>query len=332
MTRTLVASLALVLLGLIASCAKHPIRPYVGEPKPEFRPSVDDSPEWSHDGRLIAFHRRFHSSYGPPGLYVIDAAGGTPRFLAAGDFWFPRYFRFSPDDRYIATVRDIQLLVVDLLTGQVTQPMYTRNGVIEPDWDPTGRMIVYSRYQSYPDDPLDSLGLCIFDTATGVDRPIYHQNAIQLGHYPVWSRDGATIAFVRYTGGDWRILSLKPDGSDLRVLIEAEPGGIVGNLRRYVRRDRGRDGLAFSWAIPSTVSPPGVTLFTGGPRFMNWDGSDVGTLPRSYSYDIAYSPDGSWGVGGGYDTADSNVVLFVFRSDDITRASYRQLTHYSPPN
>lgn len=332
MSKPLVVSLALVLVGLFAGCAKDPIRPYVGEPKPEFRPSVDDSPEWSHDGRLIAFHRRFYSSYGPPGLYVIDAAGGTPRFLAAGDFWFPRYFRFSPDDRFIACVRGIQLLVVDLLTGQATEPMYTHNGVTEPDWDPTGRLIVYSRYQAYPDDPLDSLGLCIFDTATGVDRPIYSQNAVQLGHYPVWSRDGAAIVFINATGGNFRIFSLKPDGSDLRVLIDASPDGTLNLLRRYVRRDRGRDGLAFSRTWPSAASPPGVTLREGGSFFMNWDGSDAGTLPRSYRYDVAYSPDGSWGVGGGYDTSDSNAVLFVFRSDDITRASYRQLTHYSPPN
>ena len=65
---------------------------------------------------------------------------------------------------------------------------------------------------------------------------------------------------------------------------------------------------------------------------MNWDGSGLGPLPANYSFSDAYSPDGSWGVGVRFDPADSNAVLFVFRSDDISRATYRQLTRYIPPN
>lgn len=331
MRRTLFVPLAVALLGM-AGCAKDPVRPYPGEPTPEFRPSVDDSPEWSHDGRLIAFHRRFPSSYGPPGLYVVDAAGGTPRFLAGGDFFFPTYFRFSPDDRFIACEGGFQLLVVDLLTGQTTQPMYTANGVRQPDWDPTGRMIVYSRILAFPDDPLDSLGLHIFDTATGTDRPIYYQNVAQWGSHPAWSKDGSDIAVVQYSGTEFRILLLKPDGSDLRVLIEAAPGGTLNLLRRYARRDWGLDGLAFSRSSPSGASQPGIAERIGGSVFMNWDGSELGPLPANYSYSDAYSPDGSLGVGPRFDPADSNAVLFVFRSDDITSASYRQLTRYIPPN
>lgn len=324
MRRTLFVPLAVVLVGMIAGCAKDPVRPYAGEPTPGFRPSVDDSPEWSHDGRLIAFHRRFPSSYGPPGLYVVDAAGGTPRFLAGGDFFFPTYFRFSPDDRFIACEGGFQLLVVDLLTGQTTQPMYTANGVRQPDWDPTGRMIVYSRFFAFPDDPLDSLGLHIFDTATGTDRPIYFQNSIQLGRYPAWTKDGADIAIVELVGGSdhSRISLVKADGSDLRVLIESPSGSYLNLLRRHVRRDRGLDGLAFSGNISSPA----------GYFFMDWEGSRLGRLPPNYSYSDAYSPDGSLGVGVRFDPADSNQVLFVFRSDDITGASYRQLTQYIPPN
>jgi hypothetical protein len=316
-------SLAIVFAAVTAGCARDPVRPYPGEPTPGFRPSVDDSPEWSHDGRLIAFHRRFYSSYGPPGAYVIEASGGTPRFLVAGDFAYPTSFRFSPDSRYIACEGGFQLLIVDLLTGDVAQPMYTANGVSHPDWDPTGRLIAYRRLMSFPDDPPDSIGLHIFDTAAGTDRPIPFMGSIRLGDYPLWSKDGRDIAAIEYVNGDhFRLSLLGTDGSNLRVLVETQPGDYLNLLRKYVYTGRGQDGLAMSTG----------TIGVGGRYvFMNWDGTGQAPLPTSYNPTDAYSPDGSWGVGVRFDPSDSNYVLFVFRSDDITGTSYRQLTRYMPP-
>src|SRR5439155_8980783 len=139
-----------LLVALVAGCAKDPIRPYPGEPTPPMVPDIDVSPEWSHDGHWIAYRRRFLSTDGPPGLYIIQAAGGRSRFLAAGDFFQPSYLRFSPDDRRLACVLNRQLLLVDFATGMATQPMYTEHGVAEPDWSPDGSQIAYRRliYQS----------------------------------------------------------------------------------------------------------------------------------------------------------------------------------------
>src|SRR5438093_8137993 len=125
MKRTRAILLACFILCLGTACgARDPIRPYPGEPLPPFIPSVDNHPQWSHNGQWIAYQRRFPSSDGPPGLYLIRPAGGTPRFLARGNFWDPEYPRFSPDDRHLSCVVNLQLLVVDLQTGAVTQPMY----------------------------------------------------------------------------------------------------------------------------------------------------------------------------------------------------------------
>jgi hypothetical protein len=309
-------------LGCSLGCARDPLRPYPGEPTPPFRPSVDDSPEWSHDGRLIAYHRRFASTDGPPGLYVIDAAGGVPRFLAGGGFWSPTYLRFSPDDRSIACELGQQLMLVNLQTGVSTQPLYTQNGATQPDWSPDGRSIVYSRLISSASDPPESLGLHMLDITTGADNPIFHQGAIQFGRYPVFSQDGQEIAIVEGVGGNQsRISLLRTDGSDLHALIESPFGYLLGGLRRHARLALGINGLAFG----------GFTSAGVGPFVMNWDGSGLSHLPPTYHDYDAYSPDGSMGVGPRYDPADSLVVLFVFRSNDITGATYRQLTSYAPP-
>src|SRR6058998_2802339 len=66
-------------------------------PKPEAREipitmwkaASDVTPAWSHDGRWIAYHRRYPTTDGPPGVYLIAVAGGAPRLVTAGDYSGP---------------------------------------------------------------------------------------------------------------------------------------------------------------------------------------------------------------------------------------------------
>src|SRR5688572_27053564 len=102
----------MLLLAFSTGCARDPLRPSPGEPSPPFVATIDSDPVWSHDGRWIAYRRGFPSSDGPAGLYLIAFEGGDPRFLAPGDFFWPTYMRFSPDDRFISCTRAHQLLMV----------------------------------------------------------------------------------------------------------------------------------------------------------------------------------------------------------------------------
>ena len=328
MVRRFAVWLVVTVFVAVASvgCAKDPLRPYPGEPAPPFVPYIDNDPVWSHDGRWIAYRRGFPSSDGPAGLYIIAAEGGDPRFLAAGDFFSPTYMRFSPDDRYISCTRGWQLLVVDLQTGELLEPLYTPHGVLSPDWSPEGRSIAYSRFVSEADSPPESLGLYVFDMVTGTDTPVSYQGEVQFGRFPVWSEDSRNLAMVQPVSEatvpfHFRISILSSDGTALTSLVESPPGiGGLSNLRRYVRRARGLDGLAFS----------GLTPLGQGSFFVNWDGSGLQLLPLNHLLD-AYSPDGSLGVGARYNPKDSLVVLFTFSTDDISGATYRQLTFYEPP-
>ncbi|TMQ69796.1 MAG: hypothetical protein E6K81_14080 [Candidatus Eisenbacteria bacterium] len=316
------SAFAFLSLCLCLGCARDPLRPYPGEPTPPFRPSVDDSPAWSPDGRSIAYHRRFASADGPPGLYIIGAEGGTPHFLALGDFGSPTYLRFSPDSRSLSCVQGIQLLVVDVQTGSSFQPLYTNRGVAQPDWSPGGRSIAYRRLISSGDDPPESLGLHILDLVTGLDRPVLHGGQAIFGSYPVWSHDGQHIAIGEgVSGGPYHISLLSVDGVTLRPLVDAAAGYGLGLLRRYTFRALGVDGLVFG----------GVTSSGTGPSFMNWDGSGLQQMPPTYHDFDAYSPDGSYAVGPRFSPHDSLEVLFIFKTDDVTGTTYRQLTSYRPP-
>ncbi len=283
---------------------------------------IDAGPEWSHNGQWIAYRRRFSSTDGPPGLYIILAAGGKPRFLAAGDFFDPHYLRFSPDDRFLACVRWGQLLLVELATGNASQPMYSDHGVAELDWSPDGSQIAYRPRFALSDDPPESLGLHILDLPSGMIRFVSYQGQVQDGAFPVWSKDGKSIVF---TGGDGIhsiMYLLAIDGSSRRTLLVSPETGGFGGLIRYVRTARGLDGLVFGGYTPIGV----------GTFFIGWDGSALQRIPRPYQSDDAHSPDGSLGAGSRINPKDSVPVLFVFSADDITGATYRQLTYYQPPS
>ncbi len=311
--------LACALLALIGGCARDPIRPYPGEPTPPHLISVDDAPEWSHDGRTIAYRRRFVSTDGPAGLYIISADGGSPRWLLAGGIFSPDYFRFSPDDRYLACVDNTQLTIVDLASGAVSRPLYAENGVSEPDWSPDGRRIVYRRWISSGDLPPESLGVHILDLDSGLDAPVYYNNQVQFGGYPIWAKDGIFLV-TSLDGIHYQIRQLATDGSASRLILSG--AGPLGNLRRYVRTARGLDGM--------TVS--GRTDLGTGSFYLNQDGTGLQRQPPTfYSFD-AYSPDGALGVGPRLSQADSLTLLFVFDADDIAGTTHRQLTHYSPPS
>jgi dipeptidyl aminopeptidase/acylaminoacyl peptidase len=63
--------------------------------------AVKGSPQWSPDGRSIAYLSAVDGVYGLPQVAVIPAAGGVARFLTQGlDRWVNE-FRYSPDGKWI---------------------------------------------------------------------------------------------------------------------------------------------------------------------------------------------------------------------------------------
>jgi hypothetical protein len=75
---------------------------------------ADDSPAWAPDGASIAFHRAYHSTYGPPGVYVLLLRSHAVRLLVPGDWTGPRYLCFSTDGRQLVGVWRSQLAIMDV--------------------------------------------------------------------------------------------------------------------------------------------------------------------------------------------------------------------------
>ncbi len=179
--------------------------------------TADLDPDWSPDGNRIVFARadRGWSPYGDsnrrPGtpnsiafrsfLYVVPAAGGTPRPVVANE----NICGDCSDDR---------------IHGR------------QPTWAPDGKHLVYTELDSLRSVNLlgtdidGGLGSTVPAAITGFDASdaaMPSRGQISAAEDPAWSPDGSEIAFAGQPAGqpDNRgIYAIKPDGSGLRLVTD----------------------------------------------------------------------------------------------------------------
>ena len=306
--------------------AKHH---FADQPVP-LRAVVDESPAWSPDGRLIAFHRRFPSSYGPPGLYVVPRHGGKPRFLLPGGFFFPREVSFSPDGERLVCNDGNQLAFVDLRTGAISRPLYTDNGATYPDWSPDGGSVVYGRIflRRFPPELADSAGLHLLDVASGIDRPLRYGDDVLPSGSAQWIRNGAALALIHADFGNLILSVATLDGLQFSPLYSVPIPKLLWNLQHVgPARSRARAlttesivmlviGRTIEKTLQVTIDPFTVSE---RPLLGLWD---------------ALSPTGDEVAAVRPDPSDSLGVLYVEKLDAPPvplQARVTQLTRFDPP-
>jgi tol-pal system beta propeller repeat protein TolB len=170
-------------------------------------PFAESQPEWSPDGKRIAFTM---DRGGDQEVYVMNADGSGPVDLSqspARDFE-PTW---SPDGKRIAytSTRDGKPEVyVAEADGSRTTRLTISEGSSSATWSPSGAQVVLVAV---------GIGLALVDLRSGTVSPITTDATD--GH-PRWSPAGDLIAFHRGRAGRTEIYIVKPDGHGLSQVTD----------------------------------------------------------------------------------------------------------------
>jgi Tol biopolymer transport system component len=155
-----------------------------------------DDPRYSPDGRLVAYSRSLD-------LWVVDAGGGTPRQVTAGDN-NDQGAAFSPDGTKLVfrRVANDDLYVVNL-DGTGLRNLTADGGTsqeYEPAWSPDGTKIAYELGTSSGQGSIFSIdadgGNPTNLTPENPTPPTCDPDHFRRSRDPSWSPDGSRIAFT----------------------------------------------------------------------------------------------------------------------------------------
>lgn len=214
-------------------------------------------PEWSQDGKRLAYQSCAPLGAGPCTLWIRSIETGAQRELRTklGYFFFPRW---SPDGRELLVRgndlrgRNNGLYRIDAESGEVTLLATPFPGDGLPQWAADGKHAYYRRQSSIIER----------DLASGTEREAVHLGTSGAGEFAV-SPDDRSVAYLS-TERPGTSLSVMPmAGGPARVLLQVSaPGRLVG------RFDWTADGQALAiakqladnrneiWIVPVTAEKP----------------------------------------------------------------------------
>ena len=231
-------------------------------------------PIWSPDGTTIVF-----AGAGPEGfdLYEMTADGTGLRRLTdeGGDeihpAWSPdgRRIAFAHDDLSPTTFRN-SIVVVDADGGGWTELVTRVNEQLaSPAWSPDGRRIAF--VTSAPGE--DAFGLYVMDADGSHLTKVHEVRDVSYAPPLSWTPDGERIVFWGPNRGDVTLMSMRPDGSDLRPFSDRFPRSrVVGDLVLDWSPDARWIVMAGTWVREEFGSQGTLALL------MRADGSEVFTI------------------------------------------------------
>jgi len=177
--------------------------------------SLNLMPDWSPDGRYIAF-----TSYlkGNPDLYVLDVERAMIKRTSRriGVNMSPDW---SPDGSELALTMTHQgstAIYVMNRNGSGRRQLTRERGVaVGPNWSPDGKRIAFIS------DRTGTPQLYVMNADGRDTRRMTFDGAYFAN--PEWSPDGQRIAYAKANGVGFDIYTLRPDGKDVRLITEA-PG------------------------------------------------------------------------------------------------------------
>ena len=217
----------------------------------------DGHPDWSADGRTIAFDRI--EAGGTARLWTVAATGGDPQQIpqicqdGAPDCLNENENTpaFSPDGKLIAFGRDwgtideqqnrIQYSDLFVMNADGTNAqrltMLTNDkpysgDVRNPSWSPDGTQLTFE-YRTGPDgQPANSTAIFVVN-ADGTGQRQLTPWALRAGDRANWSPDGSRILFTTYPAGPeytpgGGIYTVHPDGSAVTALTPAPSSNFYG--------------------------------------------------------------------------------------------------------
>jgi dipeptidyl aminopeptidase/acylaminoacyl peptidase len=174
----------------------------------------DEIPEWSPDGKWLAFGIRGH-------VHIVPATGGLPRKItdfspaASGPRWMP------DSNGLIVTVERNdadQLLLTD---RDGSWPHALTTDTIGDHWDARpssdGKFILFNLRRF---DDLNRLDIVLLEISTGKQITLYGKPSTRAVS-PKWSPDGKWVSFISQETGREELYLIKPDGEGLHQLTKA---------------------------------------------------------------------------------------------------------------
>jgi Tol biopolymer transport system component len=189
-------------------------------------PAPDWQPAWSPDGQRVAFASHRDGNWE---IYVVDADGANLERLTAhpaNDF-APSW---APDGRRLVFASrrytDADLFAIDVETRALTQLTAGQWNEFEPAWSPDGQWIAYVTH-------IEDQGDIFVMRADGSEAVNLTHSPYANDFQPAWTPDSERLIYVSYTTakGDYDLWSMRRDGGDARVLVEAARDDLAPNWR-----------------------------------------------------------------------------------------------------
>ncbi|MGH7982569.1 MAG: alpha/beta fold hydrolase [Candidatus Udaeobacter sp.] len=151
-------------------------------------------PNWSHDGKQIAF------------LYIEGAGGGGPLMAAV-----------ATTGVVGTAIHNQRIAVLDIASGKLREVSPENLHIYDYDWSPDGKMFVATAAPGPGDNNWWIAQIYTIDIARGTAKSIY-KPSLQVA-VPRWSPNGKSIAFIEglmsdegFHGGD--LFTIRPNGGD----------------------------------------------------------------------------------------------------------------------